>query len=45
MLNYTTMLIARMDPLKYLFEKSAFMGQQGGGCDSQSSVKATGSPK
>lgn len=23
MLNYTTMLIARMDPLKYLFEKPA----------------------
>jgi len=44
-LNYTTMLIARMDPLQYLFSKPAWMGQQGGRCDSQSSVKARGSPK
>lgn len=27
MLNYTTMLIARMDPLKYLFEKPALTGR------------------
>lgn len=27
MLNYTTMLIARVDPLKYLFEKPALTGR------------------
>ena len=28
MLNFTTMLIARMDPLKYIFEKPSFAKQK-----------------
>jgi hypothetical protein len=32
MLNYTTMLVARMDPLKYIFEKPSLTGHGGRCC-------------